>query len=370
MEAEMRAAIYTLFIAAAILLQGCGGGDGGSVITRQRGVSAYTDNPLYYQQWYFGKNDTFYTDNGIDPDANIHPWPNIQYAGRGVKVAIIDDALDVYHEDLSGGIVATYDVQSGTTLVTPRSNTENHGTHVTGIAVASSNTLGISGIAPAAQIYFIRIPFTADLTESMVIDAFQKAKEWGVDVINCSWGSGDVSAPIEAAIRDVAINGRGGKGTVVVFAAGNGGDDEIGDLIGNDESGIDEVVAVGATNIYNQRTQYSNYGPQLDIMAPGGEYIGLTTLDRTGTAGDDQGNYLLYDSQEAFGGTSAAAPIVSGVAALLLEADSNLTRVDVINLLEKYADKIDTADCSYDINGHSDYCGYGKVNVLRTIQGM
>ncbi len=367
----MRVNVYSLFIAVAILLQGCGtGGDSGTVIASQRGVSAYTDNPFYYQQWYFAKNDSFYASYGIDPDANIHPWPDTQYAGRGVKVAIIDDALDVYHEDLSGGIVATYDVQSGTTNVTPRDDTENHGTHVAGIAAASSNNLGISGIAPAAQIYFIRIPFNADLTESMVIDAFQKAKEWGVDVINCSWGSGDVSAPIKAAIQDVAINGRGGKGTVIVFAAGNGGDDAIGDPIGNDESGIDEVIAVGATNIYNRRTQYSNYGPELDLMAPGGEYLGLTTLDRTGSAGDDQGNYLFYNSQEAFGGTSAAAPIVSGVAALILEANPTLTRVDVMNLLERYADKIDTGSCSYDINGHSDYCGYGKVNVLRAIQGL
>ena len=365
----MRTALCASVIAVVMLFQGCGG-DGGSLVVTERGVAAYGDNPLYSQQWYFNRDDTFYQTNDIDPDAHIHPWPTTQYAGRGVKVAIIDDALDMYHEDLRGGIVATYDAQSRSSNVLPRSSEENHGTEVTGVATASSNNLGISGIAPAAQIYFIRLPFDNTLTESMIIDAFQKAKEWGVDVINCSWGSGDVSAPVAAAIQDVALNGRGGKGTVVVFAAGNGGDDFIGDPIGNDESGIAEVIAVGATNKLNQRTDYSNYGPELDLMAPGGEYLGITTLDRTGTAGDAPGNYLYYNDQAAFAGTSAAAPIVTGVAALLLEADSNLTRAEVMQILQANADKIDSAQCSYGLDGHSDYCGYGKVNVFRAIQAL
>ncbi|BBG66551.1 calcium-dependent protease precursor [Hydrogenimonas sp.] len=365
----MRLFIYGLAVSVAILFQGCVE-DSSSQSVTQRSVAPYGSNPLYYQQWYFHKDDNFYAAYSIDPDANIHPWPTTEYAGRGVKIAIIDDALDIYHEDIKDGVIATYDAESGTSNVLPRNGEENHGTEVTGVAAATSNSLGISGIAPGAQIYFIRIPFNSSLTESMIIDAFQKAKDWGADVINCSWGSGDVSAPVAAAIRDVAINGRGGKGTIVVFAAGNGGDDGVGDPIGNDESGIEEVIAVGATNIFNERTRYSNYGPELDIMAPGGEYMGIATLDRTGSAGDDPGNYLTYNANNAFGGTSASAPIVTGVSALLLEADSNLTREQLVNLLESYADKIDFAQCSYDVNGHSDYCGYGKVNVLRVIQAL
>ncbi|WP_456403883.1 S8 family serine peptidase [Hydrogenimonas sp.] len=364
----MRRMKHLLTAALLPFLFGCGGG--GDVAAVQRSVAPYSDNPLYYQQWYFAKNDTFYAGYGIDPDAHIHPWPSTEFAGRGVKVVIIDDALDIWHEDLQGAIVQTYDEASGTSDVTPRSAVENHGTEVTGIAAAGSNTLGISGIAPGAQIYFIRLPFDTAISDSMIVDAFERAKAWGADVINCSWGSGDVSDAVRAAIEDVAINGRGGKGTVVVFAAGNGGNDAIGDPIGNDESGIPEVIAVGATNIYNERTAYSNYGPELDLMAPGGEYLGLTTLDRMGSAGDDPGNYLPYNSQYAFGGTSAAAPIVTGVAALLLEADANLTRVEVMQTLQASADKIDSAQCSYDATGHSDYCGYGKVNVTRAILGL
>ncbi len=367
----MRLYMYALVAAAVILLQGCGSDTEGSFVsTTERSVAPYSDNPLYYQQWYLHRDDAFYATYGIDPDANIHPWPTTQYTGRGVKVVVIDDALDTYHEDLKDGIVATYDVESRTSDVLPRSSIENHGTEVTGVVLATSNTLGITGIAPGAQIYFIRIPFTSALTESMIIDAFQQAKEWGADVINCSWGSGDVSAAVAAAIQDVAVNGRGGKGTIVVFAAGNGGDDALGDPIGNDESGLPEVIAVGATNIYNQRTPYSNYGPELDLMAPGGEYMGIATLDRTGSVGDDPGNYLYFNSPGAFGGTSASAPIVAGAAALLLEANGDLTREEVMSLLQSHADKIDTAQCSYDTNGHSDYCGYGKINLYNTLLAL
>ncbi len=354
--------ILSLFLA---FMQGCS--EEGSKVSTQRAVSSYTQNPLFYQQWYFERNDSFYSLYSIDPDAHIHPWPSTQFAGRGVKVAIIDDALDIYHEDIKEGIVATYDVMSKTNDVFPRSGVENHGTEVTGVAVAGSNRLGITGIAPGAQIYFIRIPFSVSVTESMIVDAFQKAKEWGADIINCSWGSGNVSDVVKAAIQDVAVNGRGGKGTVIIFAAGNGGDDAIGDPIGNDESSIPEVIAVGATNIYNRRTSYSNYGPQLDIMAPGGEYLGMTTLDRTGAAGNDPGNYLPYDSLSAVAGTSAAAPVVTGVVALLLEADPELTREEIMHILQTNADKIDSVQCNYDTNGHSDYCGYGKINVAKSI---
>ncbi len=362
----------TVFLAFLLLFfTGCGGGGGGSsTVITQRDVSPYNENTLFYQQWYFAKDNAFYADNIIDDNANIHPWPTTQFAGRGVKVAIIDDALDTNHEDIKDGIVATFDVESRTSNVYPRSVDENHGTEVTGVALAGSNGLGISGIAPAAQIYFIRMPFNVNLTESMIIEAFAKAKEWGVDVVNCSWGSGNVSDAVRAAIVDLARNGRGGKGTVIVFAAGNGGDDGIGDPIGNDESSIPEVIAVGATNKFNQRTEYSNYGSELDVMAPGGEYIGITTTDRTGVDGNDPGNYVEYNSRSAFGGTSAAAPIITGVSALLLEADYNLTRIDVMRILEDNADKIDTSFCNYDTNGHSDYCGYGKVNVTRAIKGI
>ena len=276
--------------------------------------------------------------------------------------------MDVTHEDLQGAVVNVYDVETKTTNVMPRSDDENHGTEVTGLIGASSNSVGITGIAPGVELYFIRLPFDQNINESMVVEALYKAKEWGADVINCSWGTGDVSDAVKEAIKDVAKTGRNGKGTIIVFASGNGGFDEVGDPIGNDESGIAEVLAVSSTNIYNKRTSYSNYGPELDLLAPGGEYLGLTTLDQMGVNGLVNGNYLPYYSYHTFAGTSASAPVVTGVVALLLEANGNLTREEVINILEKNADRVDTNQCNYDsTTGHSIFCGYGKVNVQRSI---
>jgi len=364
-------------LAILLLLQGCGGGGGESTVSEPsviesgvltRTVAPYSDNPLFNEQWYFYKNDEFYSYYGIDSDAHIHPLLTQTYTGKGIKVAVIDDALDVSHEDLQGALVYTYDTETKTTNVMPRNDSENHGTEVTGLIGANSNSIGISGIAPGAELFFIRIPFNQNISESMIVDAFYKAKEWGADVINCSWGSGDVSDAVKAAIVDVAKTGRNGKGTIIVFASGNGGFDEIGDPIGNDESGIAEVLAVSSTNIYNERTVYSNYGPELDLLAPGGEYLGLVTLDQMGVNGLVNGNYVPYNSNFTFAGTSASAPIVTGVVALLLEANGNLTREEVMNILETNADKVDVTQCNYDpVTGHSIYCGYGKVNVERAI---
>ncbi len=340
--------------------------------TLTRTVAPYSDNPFFKYQWYFYKNDEFYSYYGIDSDAHIHPLSTQTYTGRGVRVAVIDDALDISHEDLQGAIVYTYDMETETTDVMPRDDSENHGTEVTGLIGANSNSIGITGIAPGVELIFIRLPFNQNISESMIVNAFYKAKEFGADVINCSWGSGDVSDAVKTAIVDVAKTGRNGKGTIIVFASGNGGLDGIGDSIGNDESGIAEVLAVSATNIYNKRTSYSNYGPQLDLLAPGGgEYLGLVTLDQMGIDGVANGNYVPYYSYYAFAGTSASAPIVTGVVALLLEANGNLTREEVMKILEENADKIDTTQCSYDPDtGHSDYCGYGKVNIERAISAV
>jgi len=366
------------FLAIQLLLHGCGGVDsrssepiGNEPNILERAVAPSADNPLFECQWYFDKNDAFYAYYGIDPDAHIHPLPTQTYTGRGVKVVIIDDALDLAHEDLQGAVVGSYDVITKTTDVMPRSDDDSHGTMVTGLIGANSNSLGIAGIAPRAELYFIRLPFGDNFSDSMVIEAFYKAKEWGADVINCSWGSGDVSDSVKSVIQDVAKTGRDGKGTIIVFSSGNGGFDGIGVPIENDESGIAEVLAVSSTNIYNERTSYSNYGPELDLLAPGGEYLGLATLDQMGANGLSGGDYLLHDSYYMFTGTSAAAPVVAGVVALLLESGSHLTREDLISILEKSADKVDPSQCNYGpVTGHSIYCGYGKVNIERSITAV
>ncbi len=373
--------VYLFSILFLALFAGCGGGGSGTTayvvsstpctlpdidknnLPPLPAVNNFSANPLYSQQWAIHYDQNFYGQNHIFEDASIHMDGEQRFIGRSVKVAVIDDALDINHEDLQGAVVQTYDVSTNSSDVLPSDETQNHGTEVSGVIAARNNSLGLVGVAPEVELYFIKMPFSNAVSISEIVEAFAKAKEWGVDVVNCSWGSGDVSDAVRAAIQDLAYNGRGGKGAVVVFASGNGGDDGIGDLMGNDESSIAEVLAVGATNIFNQRSEYSNYGPELDVMAPGGEFFGITTTDRMASEGDSSGNYLEYNSPNAFGGTSAAAPIVTGAAARLLEANPNLSRTDVMSVLKCSADKIDASGCGYDQNGFSQFCGYGKINV-------
>ncbi len=360
-------------MASLVIFSGCGGGASDASLPRctlqdynktdlpiTPASHSFSANPLYYQQWGIHYDPTFYESNRIDPDASIHMDGEHRWTGRGVKVAIIDDALDTTHEDLQGAIVATYDVATGTTDVTPPDDNATHGTEVTGLIGARNNDLGIVGVAPEAKIYFIKLPFEGYVTTDDIVEAFQKAMEWGVDVVNCSWGSGNVDDAVRQAIETLARQGRGGKGTVIVFAAGNGNAP-----IGNDESSIPEVIAVGATNKFDLRSSYSAYGPELDVMAPGGEYLGLTTLDQMGHAGESVNDYVLYDDPHAFGGTSAAAPLVTGVVAQLLEANPHLTRANVYNALACSADKI--GNRPYGTDGFNDYYGYGKVNANRAL---
>ena len=303
------------------------------------------------------RDRAFYVQNGIVADAHIHADGLLEtYRGDGVKIAIIDDGLDTYHEDLNGAIVATYDLATGGEDVSHNDSLSYHGTAVAGIVGARVNAKGVAGVASEAQIIFLK--FKPLMRDSEVIELYERAALLGADVISNSWGTGNVSPAVKAKLIDLANNGRDGKGICIVFAVGNSDAD-----IEGDESSIAEMISVGATNKYNKRADYSNYGSGLDVVAPGGEYLGITTLDVSGSDGGASINedYLLYNDSNRFVGTSASAPIVSGVIALMLEKNPNLTRVEIENVLKNSADKIGTL--LYDLNGRNDYYGHGKVNL-------
>jgi len=345
-----------------IFFIGCGGGSGAvSSKTSKKDINT-TSEPFFYQQWYLDKNATFYSDNGINIDANIHPSDLLlKYSGKGVKIAVIDDGLDVGHEDLKDAVIATYDIGTNSTNVAHSTQDGYHGTAVTGIIAARINQKGIAGIANKSQIIFLK--YKKYMSDSEIVELFNKAENFGADIINNSWGTGDVSDAVKNKIIDLANNGRGGKGTIIVFASGNTGTN-----MGNDESAIPEVISVGATNSDNLRASYCNYGANLDVMAPGGESLGITTLDDMGNKGVGISNedYILYDDNSAFAGTSASTPIVSGIIALMLEKNPNLTRVEVENILKSSSDKIGSYAYS---NGRNNKYGYGKVN-LATIMSL
>jgi subtilisin family serine protease len=320
--------------------------------------------PYYNQQWYINKNETFYSKNNIDDDANINVTDIMEnYTGKGVKIAIIDNGLDTTHEDLKDAIIETYDIRTNTSNVSHTKAEDIHGTAVTGIIGARANNKGILGIASQSQIIFLKM--SNFMSDSQLIEIFNKADEFKADIINCSWGSvNTVSEAVKETIIKLSKDGRDGNGTIIVFASGNTGKDR-----GDVESEIPEVISVGATNKNNLRTSYSSLGKNLDIVAPGGEFKGITTLNPIGKSKGKNlihsNNYLLYNDKHPFIGTSAATPIVSGVIALMLEKKPDLTRVEIEKILHDTSDQI--GEETYD-NDRNDYYGYGKINLTKIME--
>ena len=283
-----------------------------------------------YQQWYLETNEWFYAKYDVNPDAHIHPNENTYYTYTGknsvtdqrVRVAIIDEGFDTSHPELSDNIIASYtfDEDGNHTSGISKSISSNHGTAVSGIIAASDQ---IQGIARDVELILIQMPEL--ISDDTVVAMFEKAIQEGAELINCSWGYEDNNLDVTQYLRD-EING---------FVEGNSSNDGVNIIFasGNDDikftkafASIKNVITVGATNKHNLRTDYSNYGEELDIVAPGGEELGISTLDISGFFGATTDDYIEFDDYGSFTGTSAAAPIVTGALALLLDKynkDSN-----------------------------------------------
>jgi subtilisin family serine protease len=146
------------------------------------------------------------------------------------------------------------------------------------------------------------------------------------EVINCSWGGqGTASTNLQNAINNALTNGRGGKGCVVVASSGNNGVSTVGS-----PANLSGVIAVGAIMRNGTRRSNSNYGTGLDVVAPGD---GIFTTDRQGSAGYEKYSYAGNYCSD-FGMTSAAAPHVSGIAALMLSVYPNLTASQVQEIIK------------------------------------
>lgn len=227
--------------------------------------------------------------------------------GKGIKIAIIDDGFNLEHPDFQGVDIAfQYDADSRNLIAEPKQEIDRHGTPVAGIIFAQHNDFGIDGIAPEASLIAIRQP--GNRTSDTVI-AFTVAAKAGADIINCSWNSPQLMEPVFDTVQSLAEFGRQGKGTAVVFAAGNNGR-----LIEpySIEAAIPEAITVGATE------KYSNHGPLVDLYLSGG----LTTTSA-------QGEY------RKFGGTSALAPVISGMMALKMALQPELSTTELLKQLKQ-----------------------------------
>ncbi len=331
----------------ACLLAACGGGQA-------------EGDPLLAKQWYLTGDH--------DGQAAVHlDAQGLDVSGAGVVVGIVDDGLDIDHEDLSGAVL---DFNRSYLPETFRFQDASHGTAVAGIIAArADNGLGGHGVAPGASLVaynVLRSPATANFADALSRDIDR------VDVYNNSWGDFNgwgVPIPLRTEIETALLRGvtlgRHGLGVVYVFSAGNGAMASGATGLPADNVNFSGLVnnrytiAVCAVDVNGHRATYSEKGATLWVCAPSnspGVDAGVVTTDVGGPGGYNDGTAAPKDMIDAnytqrFGGTSAAAPMVTGVVALMLEANPGLSWRDVKVILALTAKRNHQDDPDWQRNG-------------------
>ena len=294
-----------------------------------------TVDPLFACQWHLRQR------NG--EDVNVVPTWNQGYTGEGITVAVVDNGMDWTHEDLVDNVDSSlnHDYTGEGDIHHPYAH---HGTNVAGLIGARDNDVGVRGVAPRATIYGYNLlaglasAASIELEEAQIADAMGRNADVTA-VSNNSWGAVDgpeaspSSALWQLAVKNGVTRGYDGKGVFYVWAAGNGhrrGDDANLDGFAN----FYAVTAACAVSGQGVRSSYSEMGASLWVCAPGGDFTPVD--DRLIVTVENSDRYVY-----TFNGTSAATPIVSGVAALVREANPDLTWRDVKLILAETARKND-----------------------------
>jgi kexin len=333
-------------------------------------------DPLFGDQWHLV--NTGQGGGTFGEDANIAPVHAVNILGDGVRIAVVDDGLEIAHEDLLFNVPPglSFNYLNGSSDPTGG----DHGTECAGVAAAIGlNDLGGMGAAPEAQL--VGYNLLLNLTTANEANAMTRsaAANW---ISSNSWGATDglgipqrSNATWRAAIDTGLATGRNGLGLIYVWAAGNGGlsGPNPGDNSNSDgQANYFGVIAVGAVGDNGEKASYSENGANLLLCAPsmGDNNHGITTVDRTGAAGVNDGaqpgDYLDPNYTNTFNGTSSSTPLVAGVAALVLEAAPGLTWRDLRLVLARSARQNDAFDPSWITNGagvkFSHKYGFGCVD--------
>ncbi|MDD3267672.1 MAG: S8 family serine peptidase, partial [Burkholderiales bacterium] len=319
-------------------------------------ISMCVNDTCFSNQW--GLNNTGQYNGIAGIDINYCEAHQITAGDSNVIVAVLDHGVELNHPDLTNMYPISYDTESGTSPSQLRGY-GNHGTACAGIIGATvNNDIGIAGIAPLSPIMSISHSLAPYPNERQdLANGINFACNNNASVISNSWGANALVSPIiDSAINNALVNGRNGKGTVVVFSSGNNNDSSV--LY---PSYLDGVISVGAISPCGERKSPtscdteidwgSNYGTGLSIVAPG---VLIPTTDNQNGGGYNpslpihtmnSGTLLNQDYTNAdytiwFAGTSAACPHVSGVAALILSVNPCLNKRDVKDIIEQTAQKI------------------------------
>lgn len=280
------------------------------------------------------------------------------YTGDGVKVGMLDDGFDYKHRDLDSNfrVDLDYDFRDRDADSFSSLRNDNHGTPVAGVIASESNSLGGVGVAYEADLVGYRIAYGTLGTPAMFAEAL--AKQINVDISNNSWGYGgfftDNFNSIQLfnnglMLQSATAQGRNGLGTVFVFSAGNSR--AAGDNVNyHDYQNSPYVIAVGSYDPNGLISSFSTPGAAVLVAAPG---EGIYTTDRVGSNGYVSSDWV------SLSGTSFSAPVVSGVVALMLDANPGLGYRDVQEILALSARNDTSSSVSWSTNGATEWNGGG-----------
>lgn len=277
-----------------------------------------TNDPYLGSQWHIGKIGA------------STAWDQAQ--GSGVTIAVLDTGVDSAHLDLAPRLVAGWNFFNNTS---DTSDAYNHGTGVAGSAAAAmNNAIGVAGVSGQTKIMPIRISDASGYGSwSAMAQGLTYAADRGVRVANISFSSAATSSSVLSAAQYMK-----NKGGLVFVSAGNTG-------ATSTASPTTSMIVVGATDSNDARSSYSTYGSVLSLAAPGN---GIYTTTKGGG----------YVSEN---GTSFAAPVAAGVAALVMSANPALSSSQVENIL--FTTAVDLGSAGRDV-----YFGYGRVDAARAVQ--
>jgi hypothetical protein len=335
----------------------------------RRYVKRYAPNdPGYPNQWHLHNTGQHGATAGVDGRVT-EAW-DVTMGDPQVIIAINDDGVDLDHPEFAGRLEPELNYPADWKTSMASGDFGDHGTSVAGVAAAAAdNAQGGAGVCPGCSILGHLLGESSyqgfQITDAAVAQGFSAMVDAGAWVINNSWGldMGDpiyadavgpvpgLSSVVKAAFDYAEISGRGGLGTVVVFAAGNS------NARLDPYTTYDTIVAVSAVDDLGLKPYYSSFGPDVDIAAPSnGGINGITAAAANSQYTDD------------FGGTSSASPFVAGVVGLILSVNPTFSARQVREVLAISATKIDPVFGGWDAQGHSDFHGAGLVNAFAAVQ--
>jgi subtilisin family serine protease/subtilisin-like proprotein convertase family protein len=327
----------------------------------------------------------------IGPDLNVRAaWPFS--TGKGVTIAVADTGVELTHPELAPRAEGAthHNFASGSANGSPinRSGAAAHGTHVAGLAVAQTNSHRMAGVAPGAGLasWVIYNTNFALISDEELMDMYQFQPEV-VGVQNHSWTHGGLRQNGLTLLEEIGISNavhhsRGGRGAIMVRAGGN---DRMQGANANDDSYSSDprVIGVAAMRRDGRAANYSEPGASLLVSGPANDStqpFQLFTTDLLGTDGRNVLNYFppfqdlsgyIFDAL-GFSGTSAAVPHISGLVALILSANTNLTYRDVQQIVILSSRHYDFADPDLRTNGAdflvSHNVGFGLPDAGQAVQ--